>query len=330
MVRGRSWVRFPLAAPFLMAEERNHCVKTSNHTHMETSLHALAESYMQRCTVIRNYSTDTVKGYKATFHLFFKETTVETPQDLNLKVFEEWFFNGRLNRKWSATTFRYHLKHLNTFIKWLIKETYVRENYLDKLEKPRMEQKLPRTLSREEAMKLLEYAFNMPYPYKLCKFRNRAIIAIMLMAGLRRKEVINLKLNEVSLENGSIFITQGKGSKDRIIPMNSRLKILLSEYVQQRQKFGKKGISFFTSIQGDNPLGESGIKKLVEMLRKRTKISFSAHTLRHAFARLMLEGGCDIYTLSKLMGHSKITTTTIYLCCSNQQMSKSVEMHALN
>lgn len=294
------------------------------------TLQELAETYIQYGAVIRNYSPDTIRSYKATFRLFFMETTVEYPKDLNLKVFEAWFFNGRLNRKWSPVTFRGYLKHLNTFMKWLVKEEYIPENYLDKLEKPRMEQRIPRTLTREQATKLLEYSFNMPYTYRLCKYRNRAIVAIMLMAGLRRKEVMNIKLNEVSVEEGTIFINQGKGGKDRMIPMNSRLKILLADYLQQRQKFGKKCINFFVSIQKDNPLGENGMKKLIEQLRKRTKMDFSAHTLRHAFAKLMLEGGCDIYTLSKLMGHAKITTTTIYLSCSNQQMSKSIEMHSLN
>lgn len=297
---------------------------------MNATLKELAHTYLQRCSVIRNYAPSTINNYERTFELFFKLSTVEYPQDLSLRVFEDWFFHGRLERKWSTVTFRNYLKHLNTFMKWLVKERYISENYLEKLEKPRMEQRIPRTLTKEQAARLIEYSFNMHYPYRLCKYRNRAIIAIMLMAGLRRREVLNLKLNEVSVENGTIFINQGKGGKDRIIPMNGRLKILLSDYLQQRNKFGKKCLYFFTGIQKDIPLGVSGMKKLVDTLKKRTKINFSAHTLRHAFARLMLEGGCDIYTLSKLMGHSKITTTTIYLSCSNQQMSKSVEMHVLN
>ena len=297
---------------------------------MNPPLSELAQSYMQRCAVIRNYAPSTIKNYERTFALFFKLSTVEYPKDLNLRILEDWFFHGRLERKWSAVTFRSHLKYLNTFMKWLVKNEYIKENYLDQLEKPRLEHKIPRTLTREQALKVLEYSFNMAYVYRLCKYRNRAIVAIMLMAGLRRGEVLKLKLNDVSIENGSIFINQGKGSKDRVIPINSRLKILLSEYLQQRQKFGKKCIHFFTGVQKDIPLGESGIEKVMTTLKKRTKINFSSHTLRHAFARLMLEGGCDIYTLSKLMGHSKITTTTIYLSCSTQQMSKSVEMHSLN
>lgn len=78
------------------------------------------------------------------------------------------------------------------------------------------------------------------------------------------------------------------------------------------------------------PFGVRGMTKLITRLKAKAKLDFSAHTLRHSFATLMLEGGCDIYTLSKIMGHSKITTTTIYLQCSQAQMSKSIEMHSLN
>lgn len=297
--------------------------------HKET-LPELADRFIQRTAIMRDFAKTTVRNYHNTFDLFFRETSITYPSELNFRVIEDWFFNGRLNRKWGAVTFRNHLKHLNPFMKWLVKNNYIKENFLKDLEKPKMEQKIPRTLSQKQATRLLEYAFNMHYPYRLCKYRNQAIIAIMLMAGLRRKEVINLKVNEVDLENGTIFINQSKGKKDRMIPINQRLREILTRYLHKRKQFKKQCINFFVSIQGDEPLGESGMKKLVDKLRKRTKINFSAHTLRHAFARLMLEGGCDIYTLSKIMGHAKITTTTIYLSCSNQQMTKSVEMHALN
>lgn len=294
------------------------------------SLPQLAEQYMQYCLVIRNYSKATILGYKSTFKLFFEETTLQYPEDLNFRDLEQWFFNGRLNRKWGPVTFRSHLKHLNTFMKWLIKKGYVAENYLNEIEKPRMEHKIPRTLTKEEAQRLLEYSFNMRYMYRSQKYRNRAIIGIMLLAGLRRGEVMRLKLNEVSIEESTIFISQSKGKKDRMIPMCSKLKLILAAYIKERERLKKQCEYFFVSIQKDNPIEERCIQNMITKIRKRTKIYFSAHTLRHAFARLMLEGGCDIYTLSKLMGHSKITTTTIYLSCSNQQMSKSVEMHALN
>lgn len=152
----------------------------------------------------------------------------------------------------------------------------------------------------------------------------------MLLSGLQRQEVIKLRLGDVNLANRTIFISQGKWSKDQVVPINNKLQIYLSEYLKERDRMKKKCIHFFVGAQMDEQIETQCVKKLIERIRTVTKIHFSAHVLRHAFARLMLEGGCDIYTLSKIMGHSKITTTTIYLSCSNQQMSKSIEMHTLN
>lgn len=294
------------------------------------SLRDLMDRYLQHGKLIRGYAPATLKSYDGTFKLFLQETDVENPQQLNRKVFEEWFYNGRLKREWSACTFRDHLKHLNPFMKWVVKEGFVPETYLSDIEKPRLEHRIPRTLSKEAAQLALEASFNLLYYYCYEKYCNRVIIGIMLLAGLRRKEVLQLKYGEVSIEDKSIFISQGKWGKDRAIPMNNKLQSLLFEFIQQRKRLGKQSIFFFTAVQKDNPIGEKMIHRLMIRLRKATGLQFSSHTLRHAFARLMLEGGCDIYTLSKIMGHSKITTTTIYLSCSAQQMGKSVEMHSLN
>ncbi len=294
------------------------------------SLAELLEKYLQYCQVIKNYMPITLKGYQHTYRLFSKETKIIYPHQLNKDTIEGWFFNGRLVRKWGPVTFRHHHKRLNKFLDWLVKEGRIGFNPAAQIEKPRLEHKLPRTVSKDQAQLILDASFHMKYNYTFEKYRNRAIIAIMLLAGLRRREVMNLKLNDVSFETKTIFINLGKGHKDRIIPMNFKLFGILQEYRKDRARLKKTTMYFFIRMQKDEPIGENALKILTSRLRKKTKVSFSAHTLRHGFARLMLEGGCDIYTLSKIMGHSKITTTTIYLSCSNLQISKSIEMHALN
>jgi len=299
---------------------------------METrpTLQTLLARYFQYGEVIRNYSAFTLRGYRKTWDLFLAHNEVEYPSDLSRPLFEQWFFEGRLQRKWSPTTFRTYLKYFNMVLKWMVQEGHIEENFLDKLEKPRMESRIPRTLTHAEAILVLDTSFHMKYAYTFEKYRNRAIVGIMLLAGLRRNEVLNLKMGHVDLKSKSIFVSQGKGAKDRVVPINGRLSMILEEYLQDRRRLKKESIFFLTAIQKDLPLGHRCINNVMSRLRKKTKLNFSAHTLRHAFARLMLEGGVDIYTLSKIMGHSKITTTTIYLSCSTLQMSKAAEMHVLN
>lgn len=292
-------------------------------------LRSLFDRYVRHGEVMRNYSKTTLTNYKSSFRVFLKDMKVESLDDFNEMVLEDFFCRGRIERGWNPQTFRHYHKHLNTFAKWLIKRELIEVNPLDGLEKPRMENKLPRTLNKDQAKKVLDASFHMRYRYKYEKYRNRAMIGLMLFAGLRKGEVFNLKVNHVDLENRTIFIEQGKGKKDRLIPMNHQLQKILQEHDKYREKLYADCVDLFLAIGKHKPFGVKGMTNLIVKLKKKTKLDFSAHTLRHSFATLMLEGGCDIYTLSKIMGHSKITTTTIYLQCTQAQMSKCIEMHSL-
>lgn len=279
---------------------------------------------------MRNYSPHTIRSYKASLRFFLRSTNITDPKDITKELLESWFFNGRLERKWSPSTFRSYLKHINCLCKWMIRQKIIEVNPCDGIEKPKLEHKIPRTLSKEEAKLVLDTTYHMKYDFNFQRHRNTALVAIMLYAGLRRGETMKLKLHDVKLYERTIFLKQAKGHKDRIVPINTFLVPILEKYLQERERLNKNSIYFFVGTNNNSPLGEKVFTRLMSRLRKKTKLDFSTHTLRHAFARLMLEGGCDIYTLSKLMGHSKITTTTIYLSCSAEQMSKSIEMHRLN
>lgn len=297
---------------------------------MNKELTVLFNSFIYYAEAIRNYRSKTLRNYRQAFGMFLKDTGFRQLEELNKQAVHDWFIRGRVERHWSAATFRHYHKYLNQFFKWLIWKKEITENYLDELEKPRMESRLPRTLPADSALKVLQASFHLNYRYRFERYRNRAVIAIMLYAGLRKGEVCNLLLNDVSVENKTIFINQGKGAKDRIIPISQSLNQHLKEYLKDRSRIKSESIYFFPSIGKRAAFGVKGVDHLIAKLRQKTKLDFSAHTLRHTFATLMLEGGCDIYTLSKIMGHTKITTTTIYLYCSKAQMDKSIEMHALN
>ena len=293
------------------------------------SIAELMEQYLSYGAAIRNYSPATLRAYQSTFRFFQAFTAIECINELTELTLESYFYHGRLNRHWSSVTFRQHYKHLNCFFKWLIQKNVLLENPLGNLEKPRIEKRLPSKLTREEAHLVLDTSFHIRYTYRFEAYRNRAIVGLMLLAGLRRSEVLNLNFKDIALQERMIYIQQGKGKKDRNIPISMKLYKILEAYVKERSRLKRLSIKFFTGVNEHRRFSEQGIQKIFKRLRQETKLCFTPHTLRHSFATLMLEGGCDIYTLSKIMGHSKITTTTIYLMCSNPQMVKSIEKNAL-
>jgi site-specific recombinase XerD len=151
-----------------------------------------------------------------------------------------------------------------------------------------------------------------------------------LLAGLRKKELINLKLTDVDIENMTIFVRQGKGARDRIIPMCYTLTDSLKKYLIERERLHKTAPEFFCSLNRNMGIKSIGLRRMVELFREESNIKFSLHKLRHTFATLMLEGGADIFSLSKMMGHSDIKTTTIYLAASAEHLRKQMTKHPLN
>ena len=204
------------------------------------------------------------------------------------------------------------------------------ENPVLDIEKPRLEKKIPPKLTRLEALRLLEVVDNYPWSDKYLRLRNHAILSMFIFTGLRKKELLSLKFVDVDVENQTVFVRLGKGSKDRIVPMSSQLEQILTGYLAERRRKGKTCVEFFASSQRNTGFTESGLKRMVEKIRESSGIQFTPHKLRHTFATLMLEGGCDIYSLSKMMGHSDIKTTTIYLSASAEHLRGQITKHPLN
>jgi site-specific recombinase XerD len=233
-------------------------------------------------------------------------------------------------RGWTACTFWTYHKSLSVFFKWCVREGHIAQNPVAGIERPRLEKKLPPKLTKQKALRLLEVVVNYPYCDPYLRFRNHALLATFIFAGLRRQEAINLKLTDVDIENGSIFVRQGKGSKDRVIPMNQTLREILIRYLQERRRLGRTCPEFFASYRQNRGLAEQGIILLIKNIRAASNIRFTAHKLRHTFATLMLEGGCDIYSLSKMMGHTDISTTTIYLAASIEHLRAQMCKHPMS
>jgi site-specific recombinase XerD len=239
-------------------------------------------------------------------------------------------FYGRTERRWQTNTYVVFYKSLKVFLRWCASKGLIADGLMAGIEVPKIEKRLPVRLGRQEALRLLEIVNNYPYQHKFLRYRNHAIFSMLIYTGLRKQELLNLRLTDVDLENLTLFVRQGKGAKDRFIPITYTLAQTLRQYIEERRKSKKTCPEFFTSLTHNMGLTDKGLNNLVYKMREVLKIPFSSHKLRHTFATLMLEGGCDLFSLSKMMGHNDLKTTAIYLSATTEHLRTQMTKHPLN
>lgn len=290
----------------------------------------ISQKFFDYSTYIKGYSPKTIKSYRQSINFFCKFANISEIEQVTSENTRNLFYYGRTTLNWTPTTFISHRNSLMVFFRYCVNEGHLKCNPIEGIELPKLEKRIPSKLTKQDAMRILEVTDNYPYVHNFLRFRNYAMFATFIFTGIRKSELLNLKNTDVDVENLSLFIRQGKGSKDRIIPINYRLAEALQKYMVVRKKAYKTCPEFFASYTYDMGFTEDGMKRLVEKIVKATGIKFNLHKLRHTFATLMLEGGCDIFSLSKMMGHSDIKTTTIYLAASAQHLREQILKHPLN
>lgn len=295
-----------------------------------SSIKILSQKFCDYSTYIKGLSPRTIQRYKHVINYYCRFANISEIEQVTQENVRNLFYYGRTTQNWTPNTFICYHKSLIVFFRWCMKEGQMTFNPTEDIEVPKLEKKLPIKLTKQEAMRILEVVDNYPYDNNFLRYRNYAIFSTFILSGIRKKELLSLKYTDVDVENLSIFIRQGKGSKDRIIPINYRLAEALQKYLEVRKKAFKTAPEFFTSYTYDMGFTESGLKRLIEKINEASGIKFTIHKLRHTFATLMLEGGCDIYSLSKMMGHSDIKTTTIYLAASVHHLREQILKHPLN
>jgi len=178
----------------------------------------------------------------------------------------------------------------------------------------RKKRKLPVVLSKQEMTAML----NIP-----CLLRHRVMIALLYGCGLRCGEVRNVKVSDIDLDREVLHVRQGKGRKDRYMPLGKTLPVILKKYIKiQRpkiwlfpgQRWGKAAnVRFHTTF--DAKFGQRSVQWAIKRAAQLAGIvkSVNVHSLRHTYATHLLEDGVNILTIKELMGHAHVETTMIYL-----------------
>lgn len=295
-----------------------------------TDIKTLTRQFCEHSKFIRGYSPRTIKRYQFVIKAYCTYSGVVDVKNVTHESVKNYFMAGRVDRAWRPNSFVTYLKSLVVFFRWCEKEGFIKGNPALDIESPKMEKRLPPKLTKQQATYILEVVDNQNYNSKFLRYRNHAIFSVFIYAGLRKSELLNLNYADVDIENMVIFVRQGKGAKDRVVPICSSLRTILERYLEERSRLNKTCPEFFTSFGENRNLTEISLKRLFNRIKDASKIAFSIHKLRHTFATLMLEGGCDIFSLSKMMGHSDIKTTTIYLAASADHLRAQMFKHPLN
>lgn len=218
---------------------------------------------------------------------------------------------------YSASSIARTLSSIKSFHKYLLIEEITSSNPASTISSPKKPKKLPNVLSVEEVMKLLDSLNNTT----AINSRNQVMVELMYACGLRVSELVDLKLGDLRMTSKMIS-TKGKGSKERLIPVNDYCLKLLRNYIINDRPVLCKTVDpgfVFLNAQGGHYSRQSFFLFLKDQCKKEgiTK-EISPHTLRHSFATHLLEAGTDLRIIQELLGHESISTTQLYTHISNK------------
>ena len=219
------------------------------------------------------------------------------------------------------------LSGIKSFYHYLSIENVIDTNPCDKIDRPRIERKLPDTISPDEINDIIN-SVDLSNPHGE---RNRTILETLYSCGLRVSELINLKCSKLFLEDGFLIVT-GKGNKERAVPLNKILIKYLKNYIRlirshQDIETGHEDFVFL------NNRGKQLTRMMIfTIVKKHTekagiKKNISPHTFRHSFASHLLQGGADLRAIQTMLGHESISTTEIYMHIDRDFVRQEIIQH---
>lgn len=228
------------------------------------------------------------------------------------------------NNNYKTSSIIRKIVSIKLFHKYLSEE-YKIKDVSSKIINPRLRRKLPNILTIEEVDNLLDIKLNTPFDY-----RNKAMLELMYSSGLRVSELVDLKLNNIDLDNGYVRCL-GKGKKERIIPIGEIAIEYLKKYINEYRNSMKKGYyteNVFLNNHGKN-ITRQGFFLIIKNIAKEKNIdkNITPHMLRHSFATHLLNNGANLRTIQEMLGHSSITTTQIYTNVSTDIIKENYELY---
>jgi len=253
----------------------------------------------------RNYAQSTVEAYISALREFagyFKRP----PDQLGPEHIRQFQLHLLQDRKLAANTVKQRMAAVQFFFTRTLKRACTRSDF----PYPKAPRRLPAILSQDEVTRLIDSASNLAH---------RAMLMTLYSTGIRRSELVRLEVADVDSKRMVIHVRQGKGCKDRDVPLSLKLLETLREYWRQV----KPRKYLFPGYRGpDVPLTTKAVWHACQNAVRRAGLrkKISPHTLRHSYATHLLEAGADLRTIQLLLGHTDIKHTTVYLHLSQRHL----------
>jgi integrase/recombinase XerC len=292
----------------------------------------LIEQFLEHLRYERNVSSHTLRNYSSDLEQFLefltaygKRNAPEVSQIDHLTI-REWLASLHSAQKKKASIAR-KLAALRTFFQFLVREGMLELNPAKLVATPKLEKKLPKHLSIEEAIRFIES----PDPETDLGKRDRAMLELMYATGVRVAELTTLNVGDVDFRNQLVLVT-GKRRKQRIVPFGDPAGAAIRSYLDVRDRFllnapvsKRDEEALFLNYQGTRITTRSVGRMVEKYIRICAGMhNISPHALRHSFATHLLDSGADLRDIQELLGHARLSTTQVY---THVSMKKLIEVY---
>jgi len=288
----------------------------------------IIQAFLTYLTAEKGLSKNTVASYHLDLKKFHTFLTGKAEDFLSFSKADIVDFIQKLrDENYSTASICRFISTIKSLCKYLLVENRITEDPSENLQAPKRWERLPKAISIADVKTLLESG----NPNNLSKpvvNRDYVMFELLYSSGLRVSELISLRLEDISFDAGFLRVI-GKGSKERIVPLHMRALERLKRYVSLKRPeiLRKKSSPYLFITRRGGPMTRQRFWQTMKKLGRRIGLDISPHTMRHSFATHLLEGGADLRSLQKLLGHADIATTQIYTKVTTDRLKQVYTKH---
>jgi integrase/recombinase XerD len=294
----------------------------------------ILRDFLTYLSVEKGLSKNTVQSYHADlvmFENFLKSKSKDLDGFSKGEIID--FLDVMRDKAYSLSSICRFISSLKGLCRFLLMEKLIAEDPSENLQSPRKWERLPKALSLDQVKEILSASGSAARSGERSLdgalfSRNAAMVELLYSSGLRVSELVTLRVEDLNFGGGFLRVV-GKGSKERVVPVSRRALEKVKRYIKEfRPALLKKRYSEYLFLTGRGaPMTRQRFWQAIKAFGKQIGIELSPHTMRHSFATHLLEGGADLRSLQKMLGHSDISTTQIYTKVTMERIRKAYLEH---